>query len=189
MARRIAKADSTRGTPRGQSARTEAAPAAAAADDDAMRRVLERAGTVAVVGASTRWERPSCYAMQYLQAMGYRILPVNPTAEGEEILGRRVLGSLAGIGEPVHLVNVFRRSDAVAETVDEAIAIGARAVWLQEGVRDPDAEARARAAGLDVVADRCIKKEHFRLFGGHRAGDASARAGRPGRLDSGESAA
>ncbi len=136
-------------------------------DDDArLTRILGEAQTIAVVGASTNWERPSCRIMQYLQAMGYRIYPVNPNAVDAEILGRPVHGSLADIGEPVDLVDVFRRSDAVASIVEEAIAVGAKAVWLQQGVRNDAAAAKAADAGLQVVVDRCIKTEHFRLLGG-----------------------
>ncbi|MDP6954111.1 MAG: CoA-binding protein [Alphaproteobacteria bacterium] len=138
-----------------------------ASDDDAhLARILSGTKTIAVVGASTDWERPSCRIMQYLQAMGYRIYPVNPNAVDSEILGRQVYGSLADIEEAIDLVDVFRRSDAVAGIVDDAIAVGAKAIWLQKGVRDDAAAAKALDAGLDVVADRCIKTEHFRLLGG-----------------------
>jgi predicted CoA-binding protein len=146
-------------------------------DDDArLARILGEAQTIAVVGASTDWERPSCRIMQYLQAMGYRIYPVNPNAVDAEILGRPVYGSLADIEEPIDLVDVFRRSDAVASIIDEAIAVGAKAVWLQKGVRDDAAAATASAAGLEVIADRCIKTEHFRLLGGSDQRDVDSRS-------------
>lgn len=155
------------------------------ADDATLRRVLGDARTIAVVGASTSWDRPSCRIMQYLQAMGYRIFPVNPNAAGEEILGRPVYASLADLPGPVDIVNVFRKPAAVGEVVGQAIAIGAKAVWLQKGVGEPAAAARARAAGLEVICERCIKTEHFRLFGGGAGGGSGA----PGRLDSGTRAA
>lgn len=138
----------------------------AAVDDATLRRVLTESRVIAVVGASPDWARPSCYTMQYLQSMGYRVYPVNPKEAGHAILGRPVYRRLEDIPEPVDLVNVFRRPDAVAPVVESAIAIGARAVWMQEGVRDEAAAAKARAAGLTVVMDRCPKKDHFRLFGG-----------------------
>jgi O-acetylhomoserine (thiol)-lyase len=148
-----------------------------ASDDDArLTRILGQAQTIAVVGASTDWERPSCRIMQYLQAMGYRIYPVNPNAADAEILGRPVHGSLADIGEPVDLVDVFRRSEAVASIVDEAIASGVKAIWLQQGVRDDAAAAKATDAGLEVVVDRCIKTEHFRLLGGSDQREVDSRS-------------
>ncbi len=135
-------------------------------DDTRLTRILGRTRTIAVVGASTDWERPSCRIMQYLQAMGYRIYPVNPNAVDGEILGRPVHGSLADIGKPIDLVNVFRRSDAVANIVDQTIAVGAKAIWFQQGVRDDEAAAKATDAGMEIIVDRCIKTEHFRLLGG-----------------------
>lgn len=151
-----------------------------AADDATLRRVLAAARTIAVVGASTRWDRPSCRIMQYLQAAGYRIHPVNPKAAGAEILGRPVHASLADLPGAVDIVNVFRKPAAVGEVVDQAIAAGAKTIWLQKGVGEPKATARARAAGLEVISERCIKTEHVRLFGG--GGDDAA--GRPRSLDS-----
>ena len=145
------------------------------ADDRRLKRILEQTRTIAVVGASPDWERPSCRIMQYLQAMGYRIFPVNPKAGDDHILGRPVAASLAAIDEPIDLVDVFRRADAVAGLVDEAIAIGARAIWLQKGVRDQAAAATAAAAGLELIADRCIKTEHFRLLGGVAAAEVDSR--------------
>jgi len=104
--------------------------------------------------------------MQYMQAMDYRIFPVNPRAAGGEILGRTVYATLADVPEPVGMVNVFRRPDAVAEVTEQAITVGAKSIWMQDGVRDDQAAAHARNAGLEVVMDRCFKREHFRLFGG-----------------------
>ena len=94
------------------------------------------------------------------------MIPVNPTLAGSEILGRKVYAHLREIEEPIDLVSIFRRPEAVGQVVDEAIAIGAKTIWMQEGIRNDEAGARAEAAGLDVVMDRCPKKEHFRLFGG-----------------------
>lgn len=144
------------------------------ADDAVMRRMFERDRTIAVVGASPNWDRPSCRIMQYMQAMDYRIFPVNPRAAGTEILGRTVYASLADVPEPVGMVNVFRKPDAVAEVTAQAIAVGAKSIWMQDGVRDDDAARTARDAGLDVVMDRCFKREHFRIFGGERPSAAPA---------------
>jgi predicted CoA-binding protein len=130
--------------------------------DAIIRRVLEQSRTIAMVGASPRPERDSYHVMQFLQQRGYRVIPVNPACAGQEILGETVRASLREAA-PVDLVDVFRRSEAAGEVVDEAIAIGARAVWLQLGVIDEAAAARARKAGLDVVMDRCPAIELPRL--------------------------
>lgn len=148
-------------------------------DDETLCRIFDRDRVIAVVGASPNWDRPSCRIMQYMQAMDYRIYPVNPRAAGGEILGRKVYATLAEVPEPVGMVNVFRKPDAVAEVTDQAIAIGAKSIWMQDGVRDDMAAARARQAGLDVVMDRCFKREHFRLFGG----DARSAKSTGGQLD------
>jgi predicted CoA-binding protein len=131
--------------------------------DAVIRRVLSRTRSIALVGASERPERDSQRVMRFLQEHGYRVIPVNPACAGRTILGETVRASLRELGEPVDLVDVFRRSEAAGEVVDEAIAIGARAVWLQLGVIDEAAAARARAAGLDVVMDRCPAIEIPRL--------------------------
>ena len=150
-------------------------PSSAVADtaltysDAFLRAVLTGNHVVAVVGASPDWARPSCSCMQYLQSMGYRMIPVNPNAAGTEILGRKVYARLSDIDEPIDMVSIFRKPEAVGPVVDEAIAIGAKAIWMQEGVRNDAAADRATAAGLAVVMDRCPKKEHFRLFGGPKA--------------------
>lgn len=123
--------------------------------------LLKSMHTIAVVGLSSRRMRPSYGVSEYMQRAGYRIIPVNP---GEtKVLGEQAYPTLAEIPEPVEIVNIFRRPEFVPEIVDEAIRIGAKAVWMQEGVVHPEAAAKARAAGLTVVMDRCILKEHMRL--------------------------
>jgi hypothetical protein len=131
--------------------------------DAFLRAILEGARTIAVVGASPRPERPSHRVMAYLQHRGYRTIPVNPNAAGSEINGERCHARLADIAEPIDLVDVFRRSTAAGVAVDEAIAIGAKAVWMQLGVRDDAAAARAEAHGLKVVMNRCPAIEIPRL--------------------------
>jgi predicted CoA-binding protein len=123
--------------------------------------ILKKYKTIAVVGLSPNRMRPSNGVSQYMKSQGYRIIPVNPGHA--EILGEKSYRRLEDIPEPVEIVNVFRRSEEVEPVVNSAIAIGARAVWLQEGIRNDDAASRAAEAGLDVVQDRCILKEHRRL--------------------------
>lgn len=124
--------------------------------------LLQSVRTIAMVGASDRPDRPSHGVMKFLQDHGYRVLPVNPTITGEHVHGEYVWRELGQIGEPIDLVDIFRRSSAVGLIVDEAIAIGAKAVWMQLGVIDEAAAARAEAAGLKVVMDRCPKIEILR---------------------------
>lgn len=142
------------------------------ADDlPTLRRILSRCRRVAVVGLSAEWHRPSYFVAKYLQQHGYRIFPVNPRYAGTQILGEPVVARLADIGEPVDMVDVFRRSEDVPAIAAEAIAIGATCLWQQIGVLSAEADAAARAAGLDSVMNRCTKIEHARLFGGlHWAG-------------------
>ncbi|TEU17594.1 MAG: CoA-binding protein [Anaerolineales bacterium] len=128
-----------------------------------IKSILEESKTVAVVGLSPREERDSHRVAKYLQSRGYRIIPVNPNAD--EILGERSYPDLASIPEPIDVVDVFRRSEAVPEIVKEAIKVGARTVWMQEGVIHKEAAARAREAGLQVVMDRCMMVEHWRHLG------------------------
>jgi predicted CoA-binding protein len=128
---------------------------------DEMANLLRSAKTIAVVGLSDNPDRPSHRVAAYLQRHGYRIIPVNPAAS--EILGEKSYSRLQDVAEKIDIVDVFRRSDAVPEIVDAAIAVGAKAVWLQEGVVHEAATTKARAAGLAVVVDRCILKEHLRL--------------------------
>ena len=133
--------------------------------DEYLRGILRRTKTIAMVGASPNWNRPSYFVMKYLQSKGFRVIPVNPRAVGEEILGEPVAASLAEVGVPVDLVDVFRTSDAAPAIVEDAIRIGAKTVWMQIGVRHDAAAARAEAAGLDVVMNRCPKIEYSRLCG------------------------
>ena len=131
--------------------------------DDAIKDLLERIRTIALIGASDRPDRPSNEVMAVLQRHGYRVLPVNPQITGEHLHGEFVWRDLAQIGEPIDMVDIFRRPQAAGEAVDQAIAAGAKAVWLQLGVINHDAAARAEAAGLDVVMDRCPAIEIPRL--------------------------
>jgi predicted CoA-binding protein len=134
------------------------------ADAD-IRRILRDVRVIAMVGASPSWNRPSHFAMKYLQAKGYRVIPVNPAAAGQVVLGEKVYARLGDIGEHVDMVDIFRNSEAAGPLTDEAIAIGAKVLWMQLGVRNDAAAARAQAAGLTVVMNRCPKIEYGRLFG------------------------
>ncbi len=125
--------------------------------------LLARARTVALVGISDRPERASNHVMAALQDHGYRVLPINPQITGEHIHGEFVWRELAQLGDPIDIVDVFRKSSEAGAVVDQAIAVGAKAVWLQQGVVDEAAAARAEAAGLQVVMDRCMKIELARL--------------------------
>jgi predicted CoA-binding protein len=131
--------------------------------DEYLRDILRSVKTIAVVGASPRPQRPSHGVMRYLQSQGYRAIPVNPFAAGGTIHGERCYASLAEIPEAVDMVDVFRRTDIAGEAVDAAIAIGAKVVWMQLGVRDEKAAARAEAQGIKVVMDRCPAIEIPRL--------------------------
>jgi O-acetylhomoserine (thiol)-lyase len=133
--------------------------------DASLRGILARVRTIAVVGVSADPNRPSAFVMRYLQGKGYRTIPVNPNLAGEHVAGERVYASLLDIPEPVDMVDIFRPSDQIGPVVDDAIAIGAKVVWMQLGIRNDAAAARATAAGLDVVMDRCAKIEFGRLGG------------------------
>ena len=125
--------------------------------------LLREAHTIAMVGASPDPGRPSHGVMRYLQGQGYRVIPVNPFAAGDMLLGERCYAALAEIPEPIDMVDIFRRSELAGAAVDDAIAIGAKAVWLQLGVVDAAAAARAEARGIKVVMDRCPAIEIPRL--------------------------
>jgi predicted CoA-binding protein len=131
--------------------------------DEDIKELLADARVIAMVGASDRPDRPSNGVMKFLQDQGYRVIPVNPQITGEHVHGEYVWRELAQIGEPIDIVDIFRRPSAAGQAVDEAIAIGAKAVWLQIGVINEAAAARAEAAGLKVVMDRCPKIEIPRL--------------------------
>ena len=133
-------------------------------DGDKTRRILLRHKTLAVVGLSAQWHRPSYFAAKYMQEHGYRVIPVNPMYD--EILGEKCYKSVRDIPEPVDIVDCFRKSTEIPAIAEDAIAIGAKVLWMQLGVHNPDARQRAEAAGLEVVEDRCVKIEHGRFFGG-----------------------
>jgi uncharacterized protein len=133
-------------------------------DIQTLRRILKQTRVIAVVGLSADWYRPSYFAAKYMQEHGYRVIPVNP--KYESILGEKCYKSLRDIPQPVDMVDVFRKTQDVAPVADDAIAIGAKVLWQQLGVKNEAAAQRARAAGLDAVLDRCVKIEHGRLFGG-----------------------
>lgn len=130
-----------------------------------LRGILDRVKTIAMVGASANWNRPSFFAMKYLQDKGFRVIPVNPREAGKEILGETVYADLASIPVPVDMVDIFRNAAAAGPITDEAIRIGAKVVWMQLTVRNDEAAARAEAAGLQVVMNRCPKIEYARLYG------------------------
>ena len=131
--------------------------------DEDIAELLAGARTIAMIGASDRPNRPSYGVMRFLQSHGYRVIPVNPQITGEHVLGEFVWRELAQIGEPIDIVDIFRRPDAAGDAVDQAIAAGAKAVWLQLGIVNEQAAERAEAAGLAVVMDRCAKIEILRL--------------------------
>ncbi len=131
--------------------------------DEEIAELLKGARTIAMIGASDRPDRPSYGVMQFLQDHGYRVIPVNPTITGEHVHGEYIWRELSQIGEPIDIVDIFRRPEAAGEAVDEAIRAGAKAVWMQLGVVNEDAAQRAEAAGLKVVMDRCPKIDIMRL--------------------------
>ncbi len=133
--------------------------------DSYIRGILRDTKTIAMVGASTNWARPSYFAMKYLQAKGFRVIPVNPGAAGQDLLGEKVYATLKDIPEKIDMVDVFRASEHVPPITGEAIAIGAKVLWLQLGVVNEDAARKAEAAGIKVVMNRCPKIEFGRLSG------------------------
>ncbi len=154
-------------------------------DAASLRRILRQARTLAIVGLSADWFRPSFFAAKYMQEHGYRIRPVNPRYAGQSILGMPCVARLEDIDESVDLVDVFRRTEDVPPIARSAIAIGAQVLWQQIGVVNREADALVSAAGMDSVIDRCVKIEHARLFGGLHwmgvnTGVVSAHRGRAG---------
>jgi predicted CoA-binding protein len=133
-------------------------------DVQTLRRIYKENHTIAVVGLSADWYRPSYFAAKYMMDHGYRIIPVNPRYQ--EVLGQKCYPNLRAIPGKVDIVDCFRKSADIPPLVDDAIAIGAKVLWLQIGVIHEEAAKRARAAGMDVVMDRCVKIEYARLFGG-----------------------
>jgi predicted CoA-binding protein len=129
-----------------------------------LRRILARSRTLAVVGLSAQWYRPSYFAAKYMQDHGYRIIPVNPRYA--EVLGERCYPELRSIPEAVDIVDCFRKPAEIPAIAEDAIAIGAKVLWMQLGIVNERAAARATGAGLDVVMNRCVKIEHARILGG-----------------------
>lgn len=139
--------------------------------DTLLRQILTRDHTIAVVGLSANWHRPSYFAAKYLQGKGYRVIPVNPRYAGEQILDETTYASLEEIPFSIDMVDVFRKPNDVPDIASSAIDIGAKTLWQQLGVDNLEADGAAREAGLDSVMNRCTKIEHARLFGGlHWAG-------------------
>jgi uncharacterized protein len=133
-------------------------------DISTLRRILRNARTLAVVGLSANWYRPSYFAAKYMQEHGYRVIPVNPAYDS--VLGEKCYKSLREIPGPVDIVDCFRKSAEIPALAEDAIAIGAKVLWMQLGVENEEARRRAETAGLEVVENRCVKIEHARLFGG-----------------------
>ena len=129
-----------------------------------IRRILAQSRSIAVVGLSANWYRPSNFAAKYMLDKGYRVIPVNPAYE--EVLGQRCFPTLGAIGEPVDIVDCFRKPADIVPIAREAVAIGAKVLWLQLGIRNEEAARIALEGGLDVVVDRCVKIEHARILGG-----------------------
>ncbi len=129
-----------------------------------LRRILTRSRTIAVIGLSARWHRPSHFAAKYMLEHGYTVIPVNPSYA--EVLGRECYACLREVPCQVDIVDCFRRPEEMPAIAEDAIAVGAKVLWMQLGVVNAEAANRAEAAGLEVVMDRCVKIEHARLFGG-----------------------
>ncbi len=133
-------------------------------DINTLRRILKTNRTIAIVGLSANWWRPSYFVAKYLQEHGYRVIPVNPAYQ--EVLGEKCYANLKDVPEKIDMVDCFRKAEEIPALTQEAIAIGAKCLWMQLGVVNEAAAIAARNAGLDVVMDRCVKIEHGRLFGG-----------------------
>ena len=129
-----------------------------------LKRILKSSRVIAVVGLSANWWRPSFFVAKYLQDHGYRVIPVNPAYQ--EVLGEKCYASLKAVPEKIDMVDCFRKAEEIPALAEDAVAIGAKCLWMQLGVVNEAAAARAREAGLDVIMDRCVKIEHGRLFGG-----------------------
>lgn len=129
-----------------------------------LKRILKSNRVIAVVGLSANWWRPSYFVAKYLQDHGYRVIPVNPAYQ--QVLGEKCYASLKDVPEKIDMVDCFRKAEEIPALAEDAIAIGAKCLWMQLGVVNEAAAARARAAGMDVIMDRCVKIEHGRLFGG-----------------------
>ena len=138
-------------------------------EDDHIRHILRNVNTIAMAGASGNWVRPSSFAMKYLQGKGYKVIPLNPSQAGNKILGETCYAKVADIPIPVDMVDIFRNSEAAGDIVDEILPIAQekhiKVIWMQLGIRNNSAAARAEAAGLTVIMDRCPKIEYGRLFG------------------------
>jgi O-acetylhomoserine (thiol)-lyase len=133
--------------------------------DAQLRAILQRVKTIAMVGASSNWNRPSYFVMKYLQGKGYRVIPVNPGIAGQMLLGENAYASLRDIPESVDMVDIFRPARDAPGIVEDAIAIGAKVVWMQLGIRNDAAAAAAEEAGIEVIMNRCPKIEFGRLGG------------------------
>lgn len=133
-------------------------------DINSLRRILKQNHVIAVVGLSANWWRPSYFVAKYLQDHGYRVIPVNPAYQ--EVLGEKCYPTLQDVPEKIDMVDCFRKAEEIPALAEDAIRIGAKCLWMQLGVVNHAAAARAAEAGLDVVMDRCVKIEHGRLFGG-----------------------
>jgi len=129
-----------------------------------IRRILRTSRTIAVVGLSAKWYRPSFFAAKYMQDHGYRIIPVNPSYP--EVLGERCYATVGEVPQPVDIVDCFRRAEEMVPIARDAVAIGAKVLWMQLGIRNTEAAKIASDAGLEVVMDRCVKIEHARILGG-----------------------
>ena len=129
-----------------------------------LRRILRNSRTLAVVGLSAQWHRPSYFAAKYMRDHGYRIFPVNPRYD--EVLGQRCYPDLQSGPEPIDIVDCFRKAEEIPAIADAAVAVGAKVLWMQLGIVNDEAAQRASAAGLDVVMNRCVKIEHARILGG-----------------------
>jgi len=133
--------------------------------DALVRRIYSETATIAMVGASPNWNRPSYFVMRYLQRKGFRVIPVNPRALDAPILGETVYPDLESVPEPIDVVDVFRRPEDTPAVAQSAVAIGAKVLWLQLGIRNPDAATIVGIAGLTFIEDRCMKIEYGRLSG------------------------